>query len=363
MEHGQHVISQGFTWPHKHSKLACWTVWLCMINDLIHCELLHFRSEVLLQPLRLAHLPRSSQVFSFPSSWGYLVFACVCQLRLTLPHRKYFAVVRCRPLQVFVQYQLVELQSHHCVCPLQLLDQILVVNLWHRGMSAMDVTMVSDGASSGLLPWVEKYRPSSLDQLVAHEDIIRMIERMMVKQTLPHMLLHGPPGTGLMEKQKKWTLLHMADSGEPETAPYLLHSNSCIESNWYHWYHDVGSILGSEAPGESMTLDYWFTLIYSQLWTCRSWFAQQARHQQSSLLPKPCTNSASSLWPWRWMRQTHAASTFRRFYNFYSRVVNRGMEWPYYFAFKICGNQHVKTWCLWDTNIYDISRFYMLRMS
>jgi len=70
-------------------------------------------------------------------------------------------------------------------------------------MSAMDVTMVSDGASSGLLPWVEKYRPSSLDQLVAHEDIIRMIERMMVKQTLPHMLLHGPPGTGLMEKQKK----------------------------------------------------------------------------------------------------------------------------------------------------------------
>merc|ERR1719446_1385759 len=47
-----------------------------------------------------------------------------------------------------------------------------------------------------LLPWVEKYRPSSLDQLVAHEDIIRTIERMMLKRQLPHMLLHGPPGTG-----------------------------------------------------------------------------------------------------------------------------------------------------------------------
>lgn len=47
-----------------------------------------------------------------------------------------------------------------------------------------------------LLPWVEKYRPSSLDQLVAHEDIIRTIERMMQKRQLPHMLLHGPPGTG-----------------------------------------------------------------------------------------------------------------------------------------------------------------------
>lgn len=47
-----------------------------------------------------------------------------------------------------------------------------------------------------LLPWVEKYRPSSLDQLVAHEDIIRTVERMMQKRQLPHMLLHGPPGTG-----------------------------------------------------------------------------------------------------------------------------------------------------------------------
>merc|ERR1719473_327618 len=46
------------------------------------------------------------------------------------------------------------------------------------------------------LPWVEKYRPSSLGELVAHEDIIRTIEVMMEKRQLPHMLLHGPPGTG-----------------------------------------------------------------------------------------------------------------------------------------------------------------------
>merc|ERR1719414_1171085 len=46
------------------------------------------------------------------------------------------------------------------------------------------------------LPWVEKYRPASLQDLVAHEDIIRTIERMMAKKQLPHMLLHGPPGTG-----------------------------------------------------------------------------------------------------------------------------------------------------------------------
>ncbi|CAE7546370.1 RFC5 [Symbiodinium microadriaticum] len=59
-----------------------------------------------------------------------------------------------------------------------------------------DVSMEAPREGELLLPWVEKYRPSSLDQLVAHEDIIRMIERMMAKKTLPHMLLHGPPGTG-----------------------------------------------------------------------------------------------------------------------------------------------------------------------
>lgn len=46
------------------------------------------------------------------------------------------------------------------------------------------------------LPWFEKYRPSSLHELVAHEDIIRTLERMMERRQLPHMLLHGPPGTG-----------------------------------------------------------------------------------------------------------------------------------------------------------------------
>jgi len=65
-----------------------------------------------------------------------------------------------------------------------------------------DVTMMTQPAKGNLiggevqLPWVEKYRPSSLQELVAHEDIIRTIERMMNKRQLPHMLLHGPAGTG-----------------------------------------------------------------------------------------------------------------------------------------------------------------------
>ncbi|CEM19264.1 unnamed protein product [Vitrella brassicaformis CCMP3155] len=47
-----------------------------------------------------------------------------------------------------------------------------------------------------VLPWVEKYRPKTLGDLVAHKDIITTIRKLVDSNRLPHMLLHGPPGTG-----------------------------------------------------------------------------------------------------------------------------------------------------------------------
>merc|ERR1711973_580827 len=46
------------------------------------------------------------------------------------------------------------------------------------------------------LPWVEKYRPSGLGELISHEDIIKTIRRFMDENRLPHLLFYGPPGTG-----------------------------------------------------------------------------------------------------------------------------------------------------------------------
>jgi replication factor C subunit 3/5 len=46
------------------------------------------------------------------------------------------------------------------------------------------------------LPWVEKYRPSSLDELVAHEEIVSTLNKLIDSKKLPHLLFHGPPGTG-----------------------------------------------------------------------------------------------------------------------------------------------------------------------
>ncbi|GMI49997.1 hypothetical protein ScalyP_jg1925 [Parmales sp. scaly parma] len=46
------------------------------------------------------------------------------------------------------------------------------------------------------LPWVEKYRPSKLTDLVAHTEIIGIISKLIETNRLPHLLLYGPPGTG-----------------------------------------------------------------------------------------------------------------------------------------------------------------------
>lgn len=45
-------------------------------------------------------------------------------------------------------------------------------------------------------PWVEKYRPAKLEELVAHEDIKNILTRLIDNDNLPHLLLYGPPGTG-----------------------------------------------------------------------------------------------------------------------------------------------------------------------
>jgi replication factor C subunit 3/5 len=46
------------------------------------------------------------------------------------------------------------------------------------------------------LPWVEKYRPSTLSDLISHEEIISTISKFIDENQLPHLLFYGPPGTG-----------------------------------------------------------------------------------------------------------------------------------------------------------------------
>ncbi|XP_072048048.1 replication factor C subunit 5-like [Amphiura filiformis] len=52
------------------------------------------------------------------------------------------------------------------------------------------------GTGTKNLPWVEKYRPNQLDDLISHREIISTIQKFMEEDRLPHLLFYGPPGTG-----------------------------------------------------------------------------------------------------------------------------------------------------------------------
>ena len=45
-------------------------------------------------------------------------------------------------------------------------------------------------------PWVEKYRPKTLDEITGHEEIIKRLKNYVKKKSMPHMLFSGPPGVG-----------------------------------------------------------------------------------------------------------------------------------------------------------------------
>jgi replication factor C subunit 3/5 len=46
------------------------------------------------------------------------------------------------------------------------------------------------------LPWIEKFRPKSLANIISHENIIFTLNKFVEKQRLPHLIFRGPPGTG-----------------------------------------------------------------------------------------------------------------------------------------------------------------------
>jgi len=82
--------------------------------------------------------------------------------------------------------------------------------------------MTEEDKTGPNLPWVEKYRPNALDELISHEDIINTIRTFIKKDKLPHLLFYGPPGTG-----KTSTILACAK----EIYPAKLFSSMVLELN------------------------------------------------------------------------------------------------------------------------------------
>lgn len=48
------------------------------------------------------------------------------------------------------------------------------------------------------LPWVEKYRPRVLSDVVGNEDAINKLKAISKQGNLPNLIISGPPGTFLV---------------------------------------------------------------------------------------------------------------------------------------------------------------------
>lgn len=46
------------------------------------------------------------------------------------------------------------------------------------------------------IPWIEKYRPQTLNDIVSHKIVIKTLQKFIQNNSLPHMIFYGPPGTG-----------------------------------------------------------------------------------------------------------------------------------------------------------------------
>jgi len=46
------------------------------------------------------------------------------------------------------------------------------------------------------IPWVDKYRPKKLNEIVYQDEVIKILKQTVKDGNLPHLLFHGPPGTG-----------------------------------------------------------------------------------------------------------------------------------------------------------------------
>lgn len=57
-------------------------------------------------------------------------------------------------------------------------------------------SVVPPPRQTGELPWVEKYRPKVLDEVVGNQDAVERLRLIAKQGNLPNIIISGPPGTG-----------------------------------------------------------------------------------------------------------------------------------------------------------------------
>lgn len=73
-------------------------------------------------------------------------------------------------------------------------------------MTEMMTTSTATHGSVDTRPWVEKYRPTTMEDVVLDDVTRRLLDSIVSSQTFPNLMLYGPPGTG-----KTTTIVNLID--------------------------------------------------------------------------------------------------------------------------------------------------------
>ena len=83
---------------------------------------------------------------------------------------------------------------------------------------------------SEYLPWIEKYRPQKLTEIICNEQNLIILKNMLKGNSLPHLLFHGTSGTG-----KTSTIICLAKQiyNEKQYSEYVLELNASDDRGLY----------------------------------------------------------------------------------------------------------------------------------